>query len=325
VITTSSLSSELREWVEHGLIDPSQAAAIEKFRSQHQEAAPLVGRARVPLLGEALGYLGAALVAVAAGILLADYWDRLLYGARIGLVALLTLVLLGVGALLRDSEAPPAQRLAGFAWALGVGGAAWLAALVAGQDGMGLEEAALAAAISLTALVVAGILWRLRSRWQQQLVTFVAAQGSVVSLLSMAASEPEPIFYGVAVAGLGLVWLLLAEASVLTPATMGRWLGLIGVVAGLRIAPSEAYTAEGLVLGMVVTAMLLATGVLADRPLYMGFGAAAVFLFVPQAVFHFFGDSIGAPAALLLIGLLLLGVAVLVVRARRAEDSGGQP
>lgn len=319
--TILDVSPELREWVEQGLIRPDQAEAIARYReSQQSLATPESSRdRRVPLFGEALGYLGAALVAVAAGILLAEYWDRMLYGVRLGLAGVLTIALVGVGALLRDARAPAAQRLAGFAWAVSVGGAAWFAGLVAGRDGLALEEAAFARTVGLTALAVAVTLWRVRPRWQQHVVAFVAAEATVVSFLAPGPGEPEPLFLGLAIAGLGVAWLVLAEMGVFVPAAIGRWVGLLGLLLGMRVAPSDEYVGAGLVLGLVVTAALLAGGVVAERPLYLGFGAASVFLFVPHAVFYFFGHTIGAPAALLLIGLLLLGVAVLVVRTRSNE------
>lgn len=320
--TLSDLSPELREWVEEGLISPDQAEAIARHRERREAAAgPLVVKLgveqRVPLLGEALGYVGATLAAVAAGILLAEYWDRMAYGLRLGVAAALTLALLGVGAVLRDAAAPAAQRLAGFAWAIAIAGAAWTVVLVTGDDGFGLRDDAIATSASLSALVVAMVLWRLRARWQQHGVTFATAEASALSLLTLMPGDASPMLYGLTFAGVGGLWLALAELHVVKPVAIGRWFGLLALLAGMRVAPTDEYVGIGLTLGLTLTIALLAGGVLAGRPLYLGFGAAAVFLFVPHAVFHFFGDTIGAPAALLVIGFVLLGLALLVVRGRR--------
>ncbi|HEX9888137.1 MAG TPA: hypothetical protein VGA69_01565, partial [Nitriliruptorales bacterium] len=271
---------------------------------------------RIPLFGEALGYLGGMLVAIAGGLLLAEHWDRLRYGAKLALVALLAVVLFSAGASLRNVLEPAAQRLVGFSWALTVGAVAWLVGLVGGRDGWALEEAPQALLVSAVAAILAAVLWAWHVRWQQHAVTFVAVTAVLVSLLSLPSHPPDPFFYGVAVAALSVVWVLLGEARLLQPPIVARWVGLLGLLAGLRVMPSEGYVGQGLVIGMVAALVLLGLGVLAELPLLLGFGSVGVFLFVPQAVFHFFGDTLGAPVALLLVGLLLIGTALLVVRAR---------
>ncbi len=42
----------------------------------------------------------------------------------------------------------------------------------------------------------------------------------------------------------------------------------------------------------------------------LGVGAVGIFVFVPQVVFQYFGDSLGAPVALLISGAVLIGGAV---------------
>jgi hypothetical protein len=56
-------------------------------------------------------------------------------------------------------------------------------------------------------------------------------------------------------------------------------------------------------------------------------GAGGLFVLAPQVVFELFGDAIGAPATLLVVGLLLVLVAVGLARAgkqvRRADATAG--
>lgn len=324
-VLARELPPKLREWTELGLIGHEQAVAIEAHETHAQGASAGSGRRRMPALGEALGYLGAALVAVAGAILLAEYWDRLRYGARLGLVALITALMLSVGMFLRRTEEPAADRLVGFTWALAVGGAAWFVGLIVGRDGFGLQPAPMATAISSGAAALGLALWWLRPRWQQHLVAFAAFGATVLSVLSLPAVAPDPFFYGMAIVAYGLVWLLLGEAEIVRPPAVAWWLGLLAILGGLRVAPSDGYVGLGLVVAMVATAGLLTAGVVTGRSLLAGSGAVAVFLFVPQAVFHFFGDTVGAPAALLLIGLVLLGAALVVVRSQREPDQPGAP
>jgi di/tricarboxylate transporter len=50
---------------------------------------------------------------------------------------------------------------------------------------------------------------------------------------------------------------------------------------------------------------------------HLAVGAIGLFLAVPQLVIEWFGDAIGAPATLLLVGVLLVLLAVGLGRARR--------
>ena len=43
---------------------------------------------------------------------------------------------------------------------------------------------------------------------------------------------------------------------------------------------------------------------------------AGIFVFVPQIIFEYFGDTIGVPLALFVTGVVLLGAALLVARLR---------
>jgi hypothetical protein len=58
----------------------------------------------------------------------------------------------------------------------------------------------------------------------------------------------------------------------------------------------------------------------------LGFGAAGTFVFVPQLIIEFFGDSIGIPLALFIAGVLLVGISLLAIRLRRSvkPESGAQ-
>ena len=73
-------------------------------------------------------------------------------------------------------------------------------------------------------------------------------------------------------------------------------------------------------------AALVGLAVVRDRLHHLAVGAAGLFVLVPQLVFDLFGDAIGAPATLLVVGLLLVLVAVGLGRARRevaAEATDG--
>ncbi|MDR9452235.1 MAG: hypothetical protein RI637_13580, partial [Acidimicrobiia bacterium] len=61
---------------------------------------------------------------------------------------------------------------------------------------------------------------------------------------------------------------------------------------------------------------LLAFSVGLRNTMLLGFGAGGIFIFVPQIIFEYFGDTIGVPLALFLTGVVLLGAALLIARLR---------
>ncbi|MGH2579340.1 MAG: DUF2157 domain-containing protein [Actinomycetota bacterium] len=93
-------------------------------RSQGEK--PSVGprQGRISLLTEAVGYVGAILVLAGAGVAIAQRWEDLTDGARLGLVAGLTLFFLGVGYFTRRSTEPAYIRLTSVVWLIGTAGIA---------------------------------------------------------------------------------------------------------------------------------------------------------------------------------------------------------
>ncbi|HEX9311548.1 MAG TPA: DUF2157 domain-containing protein, partial [Actinomycetota bacterium] len=73
----NGLPRHLDEWVRASLITEAQADAIRAFEDRK---AP---RASVALITEALGYLGAALAAAAAAVLVGRSWNDASSGLRI--------------------------------------------------------------------------------------------------------------------------------------------------------------------------------------------------------------------------------------------------
>src|SRR3989304_1563167 len=75
---SDDLGGRLLRWVDASLITSEQAEAIRAF-----EEVPAEPR-RVPLIAEALGYLGAALALAAGIVALGDSWQDLSDAARLG-------------------------------------------------------------------------------------------------------------------------------------------------------------------------------------------------------------------------------------------------
>src|SRR5919106_1694225 len=85
------LDRMLARWEARGIITAAQA---ENIRSLETSAA---SKPHVPLIAEALGYLGAALILSAAIALVNQFWDELPVAARIALLLAVTAVLVVAG------------------------------------------------------------------------------------------------------------------------------------------------------------------------------------------------------------------------------------
>jgi hypothetical protein len=144
-----------------------------------------------------------------------------------------------------------------------------------------------------------------------------------VALLAGAVLEEtdaaDPAFL-VTISAVGLAWAALAWTPVLTVPTLGLalglgvtlWTGGLGAFYGTQ--PEEA-------IGIAVLGLLAAGGLAGFVRTGRWPLAAAAALAVTTLVFRLTSDSLGAPVALLLTGLVLLGSGALLIRRRNAEPS----
>lgn len=315
------LNSSLREWVAAGLIDERQAQAIERHERQPGE------ERRVPLVAEVLGYLGGSLALIAAFILVGEFWADLESWARLLLVGAGTAAFLTAGWYIRNIANEAVQRLSSFSWALATVGVGFWFGLLA-HDVLETETETSFLIASAAALVVGFGLYRMSPRSLQQLLMGSALASTALSALAHLDQPPEE-FYGLAIWGLGVAFLLLAWGDLLRPKGTAFALGSFGVLLGPQIMRFEE-AVWPLLLGLVTAGALLTFSVVLRNTILLGFGAAGIFIFVPQIIFEYFEDTIGAPLALFLTGVVLLGGALLVARLRTevigpAEEPAAAP
>ncbi|MCW2812039.1 MAG: putative rane protein, partial [Friedmanniella sp.] len=77
----------LRRWVAHGLITQQEADAIAASEGWGPGPTAAAHPRRASVAAEALGYLGAVLVVVAASLLSARYWSQIPPAGRLALPA----------------------------------------------------------------------------------------------------------------------------------------------------------------------------------------------------------------------------------------------
>jgi hypothetical protein len=307
----------VRRWAAAGLITDDQAGRI-LARESAAGAARSVRPApsRLPLVAEALGYLGGALVLAAVPILAARYWSGLGLAGRLAFTASATAVLFVAGALISPGVGAAQDRLRGVLWALSTGGFASFTAVLA--DG-GLERPARDVALlsSICAAGYAGGLWLYRRTALQQLVLFASL--AVVTGTAASRLEHGEEVVGLAIWGLAAVWLLLSWGGLVRPRRAGYLAGGAGTVVGAQAALVAGW---GYGLAVVAAVALVAVAVLMRDVALLVISAVGMFLVVPATVERFFPDELAAPFGLLVAGTLLLVGGALVAR-RRARPRAG--
>jgi uncharacterized membrane protein len=302
------LDKMLQRWQASGIITSAQADRIRATET------PVRLERRIPLVAEVIGYLGAAFVLSAAFALTAQIWSALDVVVRIALLLAVTALLVLAGWAIRNSEERAFRRLASFLWLGAVGGAGFLADVVA-RDALDIETGfSLPTGIAMTSL--AGVLWLVR-RTAPQLVGVFAGLAFLVAGISDVIEGDDA--FGILLWVVGVVALVLARRKFIAPERTAQALSSGAILAGAQWAAVEVFSnTQGwaLALGLGSAIALQALSVAWRSPVLLGFGSAGVLLFLPQIVDEYLGDAIGSTAALLVAGVALLGVALIAVRLR---------
>lgn len=301
------VSEDLERWVGAGLIDLTTAEAIESYEERRTQR---VGRGM-----EALAYLGSALVLIAVGLLAVEFWDDIDPWGRYAVSAGTTSILVLAGILLGHSETPALNRAQTFAWFLAAPGVALTASVATGEmAGLDNQDAFLiVAAISLAAALV---LWVFRKSVLQMVALALGANATVIAFVARIDSAPEWIF-GVSFAALGLAWLLLTWLGVMRPTRSSYAVAGVGL---LLISFPETMEMPWPLVGLLSGVALMAISVVLKENVLLGLGVLGLFIYIPMTIFELFGETIGVPFALLITGLILIGVVLVSVRLRKGTD-----
>src|SRR5262249_32708032 len=216
------------------------------------QAAPATRR--VPVIAEAVGYVGVTVVLV-AGLLAAEpAWPHWSTGLRLTLIAAVTVALAVAGAAVPAGRDPVWRRLRGLAWLLSVVGLALFAAGLAdwvwhlSDQHIGLVTAGTATAYSL-------VLWLRHTTVPQHLALFAA----VTSLTAVVIAEPgTPSWWpGIGVWLVSAMWLIAGSRGWLRPVAAALPAAGAGMLAGSELVidaagsrPQEAVMAISYLLGL---------------------------------------------------------------------------
>lgn len=335
----SGLDPQLHRWVDAGLISPDESAAIAAYEAGKATrvaggevgppeplsppAAPLtattpgrVRSARVPVVAEALGYLGAALATTGLLLVIVHLWTDLATAARLGLSGGAA-VLLGVAGLaVHEGVDPALTRLRAVLWLASTAAAAIFAGVVADAAGAESPEALVAAAATMVA-VVSGVMWQWRERPLQELAA-LAAVPVAVGMWALLVTTPFAAGWTVWVAGGAL---FVAGVRLVTPLPwITEGVGAVALIVGAIVVASEVGGAgAGLFLIVATGAALVAVAVVPGlAPTFAGqliagvLGAVTLAQGTPPLVAWYAGDAgvvTGLTVWLMGVGLVVLGAA----------------
>jgi len=307
------LDRRVARWVEAGVIGAEQGEAILALEGESREA----GGRRRAVVAEVLGYLGGVLAVVAGFVLGAESWVQLGRWGRVGVLAAVTGALLAAGWWLRGTEGRVLPRLASVLWLGAVAGfAGLLAVLQEGRSDDALADPSLGVAAG--ALVLAAVLYALERRVLQQLALFLAVVAAMVAGGHRLGWSWETVEgYGFLV--LGAAWLELGRRGLVGPRRTSEVLGSLALLSGPAVLDVEAVGPGdwGLWLDLGLSVALIVAGSALARNVLLGIGAAGMVMFLGMVAGEYWSD-LGAPLAILLVGLALVAAAVLVARLRPA-------
>jgi hypothetical protein len=193
-----------------------------------------------------------------------------------------------------------------------------LAVLLGGRSDDALDDPSLWVAGG--ALVLAGGLYLLERRVLQQVALFAA----VVATMVTAGDElgwPWERVEGYGFLVLGLAWLELGRRGLVGPRRTSEALGSLVLLSGPEVldAGGAGPGDWGLWLGLGLAVGLIVAGSALRRNVPLGIGAVGMVAFLGQLAGQHWRD-LGAPLAILLVGLALVVAAVVLARLRPAGN-----
>ncbi len=286
------------------------------------------------MLVEIAAYVGSALVLASVGLILAQLWDGFSDSLQVALLAMIGVLLAGVGVAASRIRGGYAELAAGrdevrrrLTSTLLTAGALAVALAVSHQASLVVDDFSSSVPSvlgGLTMLVLAAVGYR----YAHSALGLVAMIGAVVLVAVNVWRDDSPLTVGVTFLVVAVAWLALTEVPVFRERMVARSLG---VALALWGAQTVLFDGGHDNLAYALTAAVAAAGFVlylrtAAWP-YLVVGVLGITLVVPEAVTGWTDSRLGPAGAVLVAGLTLLGASLAGLRARRevAEPDGGEP
>jgi hypothetical protein len=309
-----SLPALVDRWLAEGVITPEQARLMLRAEPRRDPAPDGNGARPSPVVIEAAGYLGGALVVVASLLIGARYWGDLGTAARLVVIGAGAAALLVAGALV-TGRGEEGRRLTSVLWLGSTAAASGFTAVLVDATSARDEHAPLLVAGATAAW--ATTLWLLHRVLAQQVAMFVALLASVAAALAvLTTSDSLP---GLGVWVVAATWLLLAWRGRLAPRRAVMALAAAAMTVGALITLPTAW---GFVLAFLTLAALVALAVRLRELTLLVIAALGALQVLPAAVVEWFPGTVLAPVTLLLVGAVLVGAAVRLTRSAATAQRG---
>ena len=288
------------------------AAWMRRNRPELLHAAPAdeAPPRRISLLMEAIGYIGTILVLAGAIAFAQQNWQDISEAVRFTILLVVTGIFLGVGALVRPSTEPALRRLAAVMWAVSVAafaGAAAMANVLLDTSG---KTPFLTIATPTGAYAV--VLWLLQRHGLQQAIAFGTSCVAVASVINFVVTDVSGWMISVPLWAMGAAWAAAGQWRLVDPWFVAMPLGLL--VALVAPATIERPSALRFGLGIATATVVMTFAVVAKVTPALAMSSVVQLAYVISAVTYYFGDSLGVPASLAIVGLLILAMAAAAAR-----------
>jgi len=318
------LRNQLTRWTAAGLIDAEQAERIAAAEAAgaagaaeaEARASVAPARKKLPLVVEALGYLGTVIAIAAGAVALGQFWKNVPPAAELAFTAVAAVGLITAGAVLRTGAEPAFARLRGVLWLLATASVAGFA-VVLGDSFLHLPPGDVAVVAAAAALACAIPLWWRNRSALQHVGLFASAVALAGSGVAWTIPNTQAWQVGLACWTLSALWRTAVYRGYLVPRTTGLAVACTGLLAGAFLTMDQA---AGLALALLTVLALLSAGIALHKVLLMGFGAAGTIWVVPVTAVRYLPGSVSAPLAVAIVGLVLLGIALWLARGRRKRD-----
>jgi hypothetical protein len=218
------------------------------------------------LLGEALGYLGGAIVLVGSVLIGSWYWDDLGTAPRLGVLVGAGLLLVAAGAVVPASLGDAGERLRSVLWLISTGAAAGALGVLA-ADVLETSDANSLLLVAAGTAAYTGALWVAGRGFLQQVAMVVAVALTAIALINRAdVSDDLP---GVGAWAVGVAWAVLCWREQAQPS---RAVLALGSVLALIGAMTTAGADAGMVFTLVTVILVVVAAVVLRDLLLLGVG-----------------------------------------------------
>jgi len=312
------LNTWLQRWRSAGLLSDDEVQAIISFEQSSEITAGETDHSTprnergIPLIAEALGYLGGLLAAIGVILLVARYWPDLATGWRIGLPLAVAVAGVVGGMLVNEDVDDALRRLKWSLWLVGTaglgaaGGVAMYDAMVPVPTYGWADEHRVVFGVASLVAVLSAALWRGRDRPIQQTTFF---GGLLVAIGSAMNEWWELAGVGVAVWVVAFAFILIGQREIGTFPVITAMVGGVGMVAGSMLMIDE-WSIAGAVLLAVSSMVMIGFGELpasdGSDDLVSAFllgGVLSLVLTVPTSLVQFNDDVFEAGVVVWVIGL----------------------